>query len=395
MADGDERDRRVPAGTATQRSFGGVAAREPVLVADVATFPLPDLLGLVHGASISGLLHFVHEDHAKAVYLHRGEVVFATSNQSIDRLGECLVRAGVLSIEQLRQAERSFSPPDRFGKALVEKGFLTPRELWHGVKYQVEEIVRSLFVYDAGRLHVWCGEHQPDNVVRLALPTPRLVAEGVQRREEIRKFVRLLHDPRVRVSAVPGGEANLAGSERALHAAAQGESRFEEVCRRAGLDDMTGARVLQLLRLVGAVRLVRSHDAGDYVDEGDLRVHDEETLRARIAAGVKLLAALAAPIVEAEGEGPLAERFARTLAETAHGCPELLGGLAPGPGATLDPEAITERALRLSGEAEGQVAAAFSQLAAYLEFELKNHPRVRDAAAVLASVAPLRASIAD
>lgn len=394
MTQAGDRERRAGGATARERGAAVTSAREPVLVADVASFALADLLGLVHGASLTGLLHFVHEDHAKAVYLHRGEVVFATSNQSIDRLGECLVRAGVLTIEQLRQAERSFSPPDRFGKALVEKGFLTPRELWHGVKYQVEEIVRSLFVYDAGRIHVWCGEHQPDNVVRLALPTPRLVAEGVERREEIRKFVRLLHDPRVRVASVPGAEANLAGTERAFHAAAAAETSFEAACRGAGLDDTTGARLLQLLRLVGAVRLVRSREAEDYLDEGDLRVHDEETLRTRVAEGVKLLAALAAPLAEVEGERPVAERFGRTLAETAQRFPELLGGLALGPGATLDPEAIAERALRLSGEAEGQVADALSQLAAYLEFELKNHPGIRDAAAVLASVAPLRASIA-
>jgi len=395
MTEGGDGERR-PAGTkARERAAGGASLREPVLVADVSSFPLPELLGLVHGASLTGLLHFVDGDHAKAVYLHRGEVVFATSNQPIDRLGECLVRAGVLTIEQLRQAERSFTPPDRFGKALVEKGFVTPRELWHGVKYQVEEIVRSLFVYETGRIHVWCGEHQPDNVVRLALPTPRLVTEGVERRDEIRKFVRMLHDPRVRVAAVPGAETNLAGAERALHAAAEGESSFEALCRRVGLDDTSGARLLQLLRLVGAVRLVRSREAEDYLDEGDLRVHDEETLRTRVVDGVKLLAALAAPLVEVEGEKPVAERFTRALAETAQRFPELLGGLALGPGATLDPGTVTERALRLSGEAEGQVAQALSQLAAYLEFELKNHPGVRDAAAMLASVAALRASIAD
>lgn len=387
MSQAGERERRTAGAT-------GGSMREPVLVADVATFPLPELLGLVHGASLSGLLHFVHDDHAKAVYLHRGEVVFATSNQSIDRLGECLVRAGVLTIEQLRHAELSFTPPDRFGKTLVENGFLTSRELWHGVKYQVEEIVRSLFVYDAGRLHVWCGEHQPDNVVRLALPTPRLMAEGIERRHAIRKFVRLLHDPRVRVAAVPGAEAQLAGTERALHAAAVGETSFEAICRATGLDDTTGARLVQLLRLIGAVRLVRSREGRDYLDEGDLRVHDEETLRARVAGGVKLLAALAAPLVALEGEGPVAERFARTLGETAQRYPELLGGLALRAGATLDPEALAERAVRVTGEAEGQVAAALSQLAAYLELELKSHPGVRDAAEVIASVAPLRASIA-
>ena len=50
----------------------------------------------------------------------------------VDRLGDCLLRAGVLSLDQLREAERCFTPPARFGKVLVERGFLTPRELWKG-----------------------------------------------------------------------------------------------------------------------------------------------------------------------------------------------------------------------------------------------------------------------
>ena len=124
------------------------------------------LLDALHAAERSGLLQYAHRDHGKWIYLHRGEVVFAASNQRVDRLGECLLRAGVLTLEQLREAERRFTPPARFGKVLVEHGFLTPRELWNGVKYQVEEIVRSLFAMPAGTSAsgkasssptTWCG----------------------------------------------------------------------------------------------------------------------------------------------------------------------------------------------------------------------------------------------
>jgi hypothetical protein len=161
------------------------ARGRPTLRAELTALPLATLLEALHGAARSGLLHYEHRDHAKWIYLSRGEVVFAASNQRVDRLGECLLRAGVLTLEQLREAERRFSPPERFGKVLVEHGFLTPRELWNGVKYQVEEIVRSLFAMPAGTVWFWEGELQPDNVVRLSLETRRLVAEGIQRSEEL------------------------------------------------------------------------------------------------------------------------------------------------------------------------------------------------------------------
>ena len=189
-----------------------------MLTADVRSFALPDLLHLIHDSRKSGFLSFAHRDHAKSVYFHEGEVVFATSNQRVDRLGECLLRAGVINLDQLREAERCFEGEGRFGKVLVERGFLTPRELWTGVKYQVEETVRSLFAYTAGVVQFWEGEVQPDNVVRLSLPTGRLVEEGMQRRDELLRFLAVLEDPRVRVVAVEGGDARLSGNERSLFA---------------------------------------------------------------------------------------------------------------------------------------------------------------------------------
>jgi len=371
----------------------GERALPLVLWASVRSVPLAELFGLAHALGTSGLLRFVSGAHEKSVYLHRGEVAFATSNQRVDRLGECLLRAGVISLEQLREAERRFTPPDRFGKALVERGFLTPRELWHGVKYQVEEIVRSLFSYDGGTVALWEGDVQPDNVVRLSLPTRRLVAEGVQRRDELRKFVALLEDPRVTLAAVPGRDAQLAAAEREVLAALAEEGSFPALRRRLGLDAASAARTLQLLRLVGAVRLVRTREDGGYLGEADLQSHEDARVRACVADHAKLLSELAAPILAVEGDTDLRERLARVLDEAGVRHPELLRGLALHAGAALDPESLAERALALTGDRVARVAAALGELTAYLEFELKNHPAIRDADRVLAALAPLRARL--
>jgi hypothetical protein len=364
-----------------------------VLHADVRVIPLADVLGLVHALGTSGFLFFSQRDHAKSVYLHRGEVVFATSNQRVDRLGECLLRAGVITIEQLREAERRFTPPDRFGKALVERGFLTPRELWHGVKYQVEEIVRSLFSYTGGMVELWEGDVQPDNVVRLSLPTRRLVAEGIQRRDELMKFLALLEDPRVVLTPVAGREVSLAANERALFDALTREGSFGALRRRVGLDALSAARVVQLLRLVGAVRVVRTRDDGTYLGESDLRVHDDASIREHVSDHVKLLSELAAPIVAADGDDGLRERLGRIVEGLAQRHPELLSGIQLGAGATLDPEVVAERTLGLAGERRQQVAAVLGELRDYLEFELKNHPGISGADRILDGLKDLRARL--
>jgi hypothetical protein len=363
----------------------------PALSAEASIFRLDELLGWVEAAGKSGFLHFQYRDHVKSIWFHRGEVVFASSNQMVDRLGECLLRAGVLSLDQLREAQRCFRPPARFGKVLVERGFLTPRELWNGVKYQVEEIVRSLLAYTAGRVHLWEGETPPDNVVRLSLPTRRLIAEGIQRREELGKFLGVLEDPEVTLACVEGVEAHLGAPERSLAEAVLRQPSFPALCEGLGIERAAAARSIQLLRLVGAVKIVRRPQGSAFVGGGDLEGHDHEPLRESVTRLVKLVAELAGPIARVEnGPEGIQDRLQRTLDEVAARFPALLSGVALSRSAVLDAEVLIERALRLPGDREGQVEAALGELVAYLEFELKNHPAIDDPDSLLERLTALR-----
>ena len=366
--------------------------RELVLCVDVRGFPLPEVFGWIHGAGKSGLLHFSHDDHAKWVWFHQGEVVFAASNQRIDRLGHSLLRAGAISLDEMRDAERSYRSGERLGKILVERGLLSPRELWAGLQRQVEEIVRSLFSYPAGWLCFWDGEVQPDNVVRLSLPTQRLVHAGLRWRSELRRFVAALADARVRIEAVAHRRDSLGGTERLVFDALAEESAFGPLCRRVGIDPPTCARTLQLLHRAGAVRIRRAEDDPDTTQR--VRRHDpSERLRVHVQDAVKLLGELAAAVDAADdGEG-LRERFAGTIEEVAGRFPGLLAGVRPGRGAALDPDLLLERALALPPERYGDARDALAALADYLEFEVKNHPGIADPDAVLRSVEPLRATL--
>jgi len=369
------------------------ADRDLALCVDVRAFPLPEVFGWIHAAGKSGLLLFSEDDHAKLVWMHRGEVVFAGSNQRIDRLGHSLVRAGTITLEQLRDAERAFRRGERFGKVLVERGLLTPRELWSGLQRQVEEIVRSLFSYRSGLVYFWDGDVQPDNVVRLELPTQRLVEEGMRWRDELARFVGALSDPRVRIEATPGRREATSGAERVLVDALAHESPFGALCRRVGLDEPTVARTLQLLHRAGVVRIRRASDDPDLtlrVKRGDAI----ERVRHDVYEATKLLAELAAPIVAAEGAAPLRERFAAVIEGVAGRFPAFLAGVVPRADATLDPEPLIERACADPPMRPSDAVDALGALIDYLEFELKNHPNVRHADAALAAAASLRARLA-
>ena len=365
--------------------------RDLVLSADVRAFSLADVLHLLHASAKSGFLFFEHGDHAKSIYIHRGEVVFAASNQQVDRLGEVLLRVGVINPEQFRAAKQAYTPNAKFGRILVERSFLTPRELWAGVKAQVEEIVRSLFAYGAGQVSFWEGEVRPDNVVRLSLPTRKLIAEGLRRRDDLLKFLAWLEDPRVKLEAVPGFE--LSGTERAVFSSISAGNGFAATCRRARVDPLSGARTVQLLRLLGALKATREDEPRGAAGRADSRQVDAALVRSCVGVHLELLSELCAPIVAVEGGEKLRERLAKVVAEAAGRYPELLTDLPVGFGGAIDPDRLIERALRFPGEREREVRLALGELVSYLEFELLNHPQISDPEEFIEGLEPLRANL--
>ena len=362
--------------------------RDLVLTADIRAFSFADILHTIHESSKSGYLAFENGQQSKSVYLHRGEVVFATSNQTVDRLGPCLLRNGMLTAEQYRDAVSAYSSSTHFGKILVERGYLTPRQIWNGVKSQVEEIVRSLFAHEAGTVLFWEGEVRPDNVVRLSLPTRRLIAEGLKRRDDLLKFLAFLEDPRIELRVTPGSSLN--GNERAICEALQSEGNFGAACRSAGLDPLTAARTVSLLRLLGAVTVGRCEEGDEGHSQADARIGDDESLRECVELHVKLLGELAAPIVAVEGGVALQNRLSLVIDDAAKRYSAILGGIQVGPNATLDPKELINRALRFPGDRESEVSAALGELVSYLEFDLVNHPDIDDPEVFLDAIDPLR-----
>jgi hypothetical protein len=253
--------------------------------------------------------------------------------------------------------------------------------------------VRSLFAYTGGTVHFWEGEVQPDNIVRLALPTARLIEEGLKRRDELFKFLAVLEDPQMRLSLVEGMDARFSTSERAFMDAVIGEQQFPAVCRRVGVDRLSGARTVQLLQLVGAIRLAREETAHDFMSEDDVRGQDEDLVRECVYDHLKLLAELSAPIVAVDGMEVVTERIRAVVSEAAARHQEILAELQVARGGMLDPEDVLSRALRLPGDRLARVSDALGELVTYLEFELNNHPRIEDAESFLEAVEELRAKI--
>ena len=100
-----------------------------------------------------------------------------------DRLGEVLLKAGKINVKQFDMATKVMShAKKRLGGILVELGYLKPKDLFWGVKYQVQEIVASLFDMTEGRYEFIPGEIPPGEVITLHMSTANLIMQGIRDR---------------------------------------------------------------------------------------------------------------------------------------------------------------------------------------------------------------------
>ncbi|HEY4716532.1 MAG TPA: DUF4388 domain-containing protein [bacterium] len=122
-----------------------------ILEGSIENIPPSSIIMLLYNLRKSGILRFTIDAFIiKSIYFRNGNVVFATSTRNDDRLGESLVRNGLITDEQLNESAKEITPARKLGKILVEKGYITAKELFFGVRRQIEEILISIFRYPSG-----------------------------------------------------------------------------------------------------------------------------------------------------------------------------------------------------------------------------------------------------
>jgi len=146
---------------------------------ELGNLPLTYILEHFIEKKVTGTLA-VHQDAVvKAVFLRKGEVVFATSTYKQDRLGEVLVRQGIISGEAHLAATRSMQQTGkREGETLVDMGVLTPKRLFEVLKIQVEEIILSIFLWDKGKYQFMPGRI-PGHIVPLPIRMDQLLPRAL------------------------------------------------------------------------------------------------------------------------------------------------------------------------------------------------------------------------
>lgn len=120
----------------------------------------------------------------KVVYIKNGDVVFARSSVNDERLGETLCRMGKLTEEILIKASKEITQTRRLGKILVENGYITPRELWLGVKRQIFEIWGSYILSALSHSTTWF------HVIKCTIDETNIIKPNTNMLESLFEFLR-------------------------------------------------------------------------------------------------------------------------------------------------------------------------------------------------------------
>lgn len=147
---------------------------------------LADVVQLLSLGMKSGCLSVADRSRLGQIFFERGRISFARIVNRRDRLGDLLVRDGVLGARQLEEAldEQARSPERRLGELLVESGRISRDQLDHYIRLQIEEAVFHLFTWSRGTFFFDPGE-RPDPIdAAVSINPESLLLEAARRVDE-------------------------------------------------------------------------------------------------------------------------------------------------------------------------------------------------------------------
>jgi tetratricopeptide (TPR) repeat protein len=147
---------------------------------------LPDVLQLLSMGKKTGCLSVTHRNSFGYIYFNKGRICYASIVNRRDRLGDMLVKTGVITQAQLEAtvALQDRRRDKRLGELLVEQNHLSLEQLHTAINVQIQEAVYFLFTWNQGTFN-FEPDVQPDQHDYVVSINPEsLLLEGARRVDE-------------------------------------------------------------------------------------------------------------------------------------------------------------------------------------------------------------------
>ncbi len=198
----------------------------------------------------------------------RGTLLHARSNDPADRLGELMVRQGVMDRDRLEALLGDVTGSQRLGQVCLERGALQLEQLFSLLGLQTSGIfLRTLTVSDGAYVFTTPDPSQPPPDHNVHLPVRALLMDGIRRLDEIELYRRLIPGNDVRLRARAGASrVGLEPDALALLDRCDGRT-LGEAGRAAELDEFASTRAAYVLVKRRCIEVV----SRDSFDEAEVR----------------------------------------------------------------------------------------------------------------------------
>jgi tetratricopeptide (TPR) repeat protein len=216
------------------------------------------LLNKIYSARLTGQLQLVLGRVERQLFFDGGQLVFATSSDRQDSLGEMMLRAGALTQSQFEEAADLVKTGQRFGSAIAEMGLFTVEQVVGWVQRQLTQITSSVLDYPSGRFYFFSSLEK--NVVpEIGIPVPlgKLLLEAVRRAKDL-PLEHLAADADLRIDLSPDPllryqAVELDDTERRTLASISQPVSAKSFLANCAVPKDSAARALYALLVLGAV----------------------------------------------------------------------------------------------------------------------------------------------
>jgi hypothetical protein len=244
---------------------------------------VPDLLRSLLASNETGLLTFRHGEDQKTLSVIAGRIVYASSNNPDERLGETLLIRGKITVRQYVEASAQIRPGRRLGAILVDLNAVEPEDLLPAVEYQVRETLMELFTWSRGSYEFVIKDLDAESMVTVSLNTDSLLLEGIRRSRSWSQVLRGIGS--IDSVFTPTGNTDvlykleLTEDEQEVLGRVNGRQTVEQICDVSYLSHFETCRILWALQVLGLVRRPQAADAervvvGEVERERELDLED-------------------------------------------------------------------------------------------------------------------------
>jgi tetratricopeptide (TPR) repeat protein len=221
---------------------------------------LPDVLQLLAMGGKTGCLSVTNRRHLGHIFFDGGKICFASVVNRRDRIGDLLVRNGLVTHEAVAAAvdAQRLDPERRVGELLIESGAIEREPLEHFLRLQIEEAVYHLFTWSEGSFFFETGQRPDAGDLVVAINAENVLLEGARRVDEwsvIEKKIPSLE--MVFVLEDPNGLAaglGLSGQQRRVLPLLDGRHSLAEIVDRLGLVEFEVGKAIFALLEAGVAR---------------------------------------------------------------------------------------------------------------------------------------------